>query len=88
MIPGNEYSFTLINQGVSVPNQVVTIGQRASVFGDENLSVTTTDANGTFTALIDEDGKWFMRAAQIHLRPEIEDIDYEVYIATLTFEIK
>ncbi len=87
MKPGNTYRFTLINRGLPVVNQVVTIGQRASIFGDENITVTTTDSNGEFTASINKEEKWFMRAAQIHLRPEEEDIDYEVYIATLTFDI-
>lgn len=88
MSTGNRYQFQLITLGTPVPNQLVTIGQRASVFGDENISLKTTDANGYFTVSIDEDGKWFMRAAQIHLRPNEEDIDYEAYIATLSFEVK
>lgn len=88
MESGSDYRFKLLNQGQPVPTQVVTIGQRASILGAENLTILTTDEQGDFTCSINENGKWFMRAAQIRLRPDNDDIDYEVYIATLTFEVE
>ena len=85
---GDRMSIKLLFMSLPLSNQVVHISSRTGKeVKDAEEKETRTDANGEFSFMIEEKGKWYV--ASIHIQEsEEEGIDYESNWATLTFEVQ